>query len=111
MSFKTPVNRYSSLSSPERASRYENLLREEGESMNMDLLIRGVQERLSPILMTALSTGLGLIPLVIAGNKPGREIKFPLAVVIVGGLVTLTAMNLLFVPAQYHLARGGGLPT
>lgn len=86
-------------------SHYEHLMREEGETMGIELLIRGAQERLSPILMTALSTGLGLIPLVIAGNKPGHEIEFPLAVVIVGGLVTSTLMNLLFVPALYRLAH------
>ncbi len=73
--------------------------------MSVELLIRGAQERLSPILMTALSTGLGLIPLVIAGNKPGHEIEFPLAVVIVGGLVTSTLMNLLFVPALFQIAN------
>ncbi len=87
-------------------SHYEHLVREEGESMGLGLLIRGAQERLSPILMTALSTGLGLIPLVIAGNKPGHEIEYPLAVVIVGGLVTSTLMNLLFLPALYgRIAR------
>ncbi|MCA9255644.1 MAG: efflux RND transporter permease subunit, partial [Phycisphaerales bacterium] len=86
-------------------SHYEHLLREEGETMGLDLLIRGAQERLAPILMTALSTGLGLIPLVIAGNKPGHEIEYPLAVVIVGGLVTSTIMNLLFLPALYRIAR------
>lgn len=84
-------------------SHYQHLLSENNETMNVDLLIRGAQERLSPILMTALSTGLGLIPLVIAGNKPGHEIEYPLAVVIIGGLVTSTAMNLLFVPALFRM--------
>jgi len=88
-------------------SHYEHLMREEGETMGLELLIRGAQERLAPILMTALSTGLGLIPLVIAGNKPGHEIEYPLAVVIVGGLVTSTIMNLLFLPALYRIARAG----
>lgn len=85
-------------------SHYEHLLREEGNTLTTDVLIRGAQERLSPILMTALSTGLGLIPLVIAGNLPGHEIEYPLAVVIVGGLVTSTLMNLIFVPALYRIA-------
>ncbi len=86
-------------------SHYEHLLREEGECMSASFLLRGAEERLSPILMTALSTGLGLVPLVIAGNRPGHEIEYPLAVVITGGLVTSTLMNLVFVPALYRAFR------
>jgi Cu/Ag efflux pump CusA len=63
--------------------------------------MRGAQERLSPILMTALTTGLALIPLVWAGSIPGHEIEHPMAVVILGGLVTSTLLNLFVVPSLY----------
>ena len=67
------------------------------------LLIRGAQERLAPILMTALTTALALTPIAIAGNSPGYEIEHPMAVVIIGGLVTSTVLNLLFLPALYGM--------
>ncbi len=59
------------------------------------------EERLAPILMTALATGLALLPIVIGGNKPGHEIEHPLAVLIHGGLVTSTLLNLFLMPALY----------
>ena len=64
-------------------------------------MIRGSEERLAPILMTALATGLALVPLASAGNKPGHEIEHPMAVVILGGLVTSTVLNLFLMPALY----------
>ena len=64
-------------------------------------MIRGSEERLSPILMTALATGLALVPLAWAGNKPGHEIEHPMAIVILGGLVTSTVLNLVLMPALY----------
>ena len=70
---------------------------------------RGAIERLSPILMTTLATGLAVVPLVAAGNIPGHEIEHPLAVVILGGLVTSTLLNLLVVPPLYlRFAKGRG---
>ena len=63
--------------------------------------MRGVLERLAPILMTALTAALALLPIVIGGNKPGQEIEHPMAVVITGGLITSTLLNLLFMPALY----------
>jgi Cu/Ag efflux pump CusA len=69
------------------------------------LVIRAAKERLSPILMTSLATGLALVPLVIAGPRPGHEIDYPLAVVILGGLVTSTLMTLLVVPSLYLTFR------
>jgi Cu/Ag efflux pump CusA len=69
-------------------------------------VLRGAGERLAPILMTALATGLALLPLVVLGEKPGQEIEHPMAIVIVGGLVTSTLINLFVVPALYlRLAR------
>lgn len=81
-------------------SHYRHL-QEEGEPFGPELVLRGAKERLSPILMTALCAGLGLLPLVISGNKPGHEIEYPLAVVILGGLVTSTILNLLLLPALF----------
>ena len=82
-------------------SHYQHLQREEGDSFGPQLVLRGAQERLAPILMTALCAGLVLLPLVLAGNRPGYEIEHPLAVVILGGLITSTAMNLLLLPSLY----------
>jgi Cu/Ag efflux pump CusA len=65
------------------------------------LVLRGPEERLAPTLMTALATGLALLPIVVSGNKPGHEIEHPLAVVILGGLVTSTILNLFLMPALY----------
>ena len=68
----------------------QHLERHEGEAFGPALVLRGAKERLSPILMTALATALALVPLVIAGTIPGHEIEHPMALVIVGGLVTST---------------------
>jgi CzcA family heavy metal efflux pump len=82
-------------------SHYRHLEDEEGEPFGLGLVIRGSVERLAPILMTALATGLALVPLAMAGNKPGHEIEHPMAVVILGGLVTSTVLNLFLMPALY----------
>ena len=82
-------------------SHFQHLERYEGEKFGLDLVMRGAHERLSPILMTALAAGLALLPLVIAGNIAGHEIEYPMAVVILGGLVTSTLLNLFVVPALY----------
>ena len=66
-----------------------------------EAVIQGSLERLNPILMTALTTGLALIPLALAGDKPGSELESPMAVVILGGLLTATFLNLVVVPALY----------
>ncbi len=80
-------------------------LEHEGVSFGPSLVLQGAQERLIPILMTALCAGLGLLPLVIGGNRPGHEIEYPMAVVILGGLVTSTILNLLCVPGLYGRFR------
>jgi CzcA family heavy metal efflux pump len=82
-------------------SHYQHLEEQEGEAFGPELILRGARERVSPILMTALATGLALVPLVIAGNIPGHEIEHPMAIVILGGLVTSTLLNLFIVPALY----------
>jgi CzcA family heavy metal efflux pump len=82
-------------------SHYRHLEEEEGEPFGLGLVVRGSEERLAPILMTALATGLALVPLAVAGNKPGHEIEHPMAVVILGGLVTSTVLNLFLMPALY----------
>ncbi len=88
-------------------SHYRHLETEEGEPFGLDLVLRGAEERLAPILMTALATGLALVPLVVSGNKPGYEIEYPLAVVILGGLVTSTLLNLFLLPPLYLLFGRG----
>jgi CzcA family heavy metal efflux pump len=82
-------------------NHFQHLEREEGETFGTALVIRGARERLSPILMTALATGLALVPLAIAGDLPGHEIEHPMAIVILGGLVTSTLLNLFVVPSLY----------
>jgi CzcA family heavy metal efflux pump len=82
-------------------SHYRHLEIQEGMPFGRELVIRGSEERLSPILMTAFATGLALVPIVIGGDAAGYEIEHPLAVVILGGLVTSTLMNLLIVPTLY----------
>jgi hypothetical protein len=67
----------------------------------MELVQRGSEERLVPIAMTALATGLALLPLVASGLKPGHEVEYPLAIVILGGLVTSTLLNLFMLPPLY----------
>ncbi|HEY3210123.1 MAG TPA: efflux RND transporter permease subunit [Actinomycetota bacterium] len=82
-------------------SHYRHLEEHEGETFGPELVARGSRERLAPILMTALTTGLALVPLVITGNIPGQEIEYPMAFVILGGLVTSTLLNLFVVPSLY----------
>ncbi|MEQ9379942.1 MAG: efflux RND transporter permease subunit, partial [Pirellulales bacterium] len=83
-------------------SHYRHLELHEGIAFGDELVLRGAEERLSPILMTALTAALALVPLVIGGNLPGHEIEYPMALVILGGLVVSTAVNLLLVPALYR---------
>jgi Cu/Ag efflux pump CusA len=95
-------------------SHYQHLEEFEGETFGLELIMRGARERVAPILMTALTAGLALVPLVVAGNTPGHEIEHPMAIVILGGLFTSTLVNLFIVPALYmavgnrHLSDGDG---
>jgi CzcA family heavy metal efflux pump len=82
-------------------NHFQHLEQKEGEKFGPGLVLRGAKERLAPILMTASTTGLALIPLVVAGSIPGNEIEHPMAVVILGGLITSTLLNLFVVPSLY----------
>jgi CzcA family heavy metal efflux pump len=82
-------------------NHFQHLERYEGETFGPALVVRGARERLSPILMTTLACGLAIVPLVVAGNIPGNEIEHPLAIVVIGGLVTSTLLNLFVVPSLY----------
>jgi Cu/Ag efflux pump CusA len=82
-------------------SHYQHLEEQEGQPFGRELVLRGSRERVAPIMMTALTAGLALVPLVIAGNIPGHEIEHPMAIVILGGLVTSTLVNLFIVPGLY----------
>lgn len=79
-------------------AHYEHLVRVEGRGWGYRTAIDGAAERLVPILMTAIVTALGLLPLAVGSNTPGQEIEGPLAIVILGGLITSTALNLLVLP-------------
>ena len=89
-------------------NHFQHLQRYEGEEFGPALVVRGAKERLSPILMTTLAAGLALVPLVIAGRIPGHEVEHPMAIVILGGLVTSTLLNLFVVPSLYLRFGGAG---
>src|SRR6202048_342335 len=80
-------------------AHYEHLVGVEGRSWSLDTVIEGSADRLTPILMTSLVTGLGVLPLAIGMNEPGREIEGPMAVVLLGGLLTSMLLNLLILPS------------
>jgi CzcA family heavy metal efflux pump len=82
-------------------SHFQHLEREEGMPFGPALVMRGAKERLAPILMTACATGLALVPLAVAGSIPGHEIEHPMAIVILGGLLTATLLNLFVLPSLY----------
>ncbi len=84
-------------------SHYLHLMRHEGEGFTREMIERGTLERLVPVLMTALAAGIGLIPLVLAADQPGKEILHPVAVVIVGGLVSSTLLDMAVTPAIFRL--------
>jgi len=82
-------------------SHYLHLMRHEGEGFTRRMIVRGTQERLVPVLMTALAAGTALIPLLLAAHEPGKEILHPVAVVIVGGLASSTLLDLVVTPAVF----------
>jgi CzcA family heavy metal efflux pump len=87
-------------------SHYFHLMRYEGEHFSPEMVLRGSLERLAPVLMTALTAGIGLIPLVAGGHEPGREILYPVATVILGGLITSTLCEFLIHPGLFYRFSG-----
>ncbi|HEY1083575.1 MAG TPA: efflux RND transporter permease subunit [Prosthecobacter sp.] len=84
-------------------SHYLHLMKHEGEGFTPQMIVRGTLERLVPVFMTALSAGIALIPLLLAAQAPGKEILHPVAVVIVGGLISSTFLDLMLTPAVFFL--------
>ena len=82
-------------------NHYQYLEEQKGQDFGPALVTLGARDRLSPILMTALATGLALLPFVLFGNMPGHEIVRPIAIVIIGGLITSTWLNLFAMPSLY----------
>lgn len=87
-------------------THYLHLMAAEGEAFSREMILRGSLERLAPVLMTALTAGIGLVPLVLGGNEPGREILYPVATVIVGGLCTSTFCEFLIHPGIFWKLTG-----
>ncbi len=87
-------------------THYFHLMQVEGEAFSQQMVLRGSLERLAPVLMTALTAGIGLVPLVIGGQEPGREILYPVATVILGGLVTSTFCEFLIHPGLFWRFSG-----
>ena len=80
-------------------NHYLHLVRYEGESWSKEMIIRAGQERLAPVLMTALTSGIGLVPLALSAGEPGKEILYPVATVILGGLISSTILEFFIRPA------------
>jgi Cu/Ag efflux pump CusA len=91
-------------------NHFQHLEQFEGERFGRELVLRGARERLRPILMTTGATAFAIVPLVIYGNLPGQEIEYPMATVILGGLVTSTLLNLFVVPTLYLRFGAGTVP-
>ncbi|QDT99989.1 efflux RND transporter permease subunit [Gimesia aquarii] len=87
-------------------THYFHLMEEEGEAFTPQMVLRGSLERLSPVLMTALTAGIALVPLVVGGNKPGLEILYPVATVILGGLITSTFCEFFIHPGLFWKFSG-----
>jgi HME family heavy-metal exporter len=87
-------------------THYFHLMEHEGESFSKQMILRGSLERLSPVLMTALTAGFGLLPIVVGGQKPGLEILYPVATVILGGLTTSTFCEFLIHPGLFWRFSG-----
>ena len=90
-------------------SHYLHLVRYEGEDWTQSMIVRAGRERVAPVLMTALTSGIGLVPLALAAGEPGKELLYPVATVIIGGLTTSTLLEFLVRPALFWtVGRGAG---
>jgi Cu/Ag efflux pump CusA len=87
-------------------THYIHLMKEEGAEFSKETILRGSLERLAPVLMTALTAGIALLPLVLGGQEPGREILYPVATVILGGLFTSTFCEFLIRPGLFWKFSG-----
>lgn len=92
-------------------AHYRHLMQEEGESFSAEMVLRGSLERLAPVLMTALTAGIGLLPLVLGGHQPGKEILYPVATVILGGLITSALCEYLVHPGLFYRFSGKSAAT
>ena len=84
-------------------SHYLHLVMYEGESWSRDMVVRAGKDRLAPVLMTALTSGIGLVPLALSAGEPGKEILYPIATVIIGGLITSTLLEFLVRPSLFWM--------
>jgi HME family heavy-metal exporter len=84
-------------------AHYLHLVRHEGETFSVEMIERAGKERLAPMLMTALTAGIALVPLVLAAGEPGKEILYPVATVIMGGLISSTLLDFFVHPALFWL--------
>jgi HME family heavy-metal exporter len=82
-------------------NHYLHLVRHEGETFSREMIVRAGRERVAPVLMTALTSGIGLVPLAMAAGEPGKEILYPVATVIIGGLISSTLLEFLVRPALF----------
>ncbi|HUG70588.1 MAG TPA: efflux RND transporter permease subunit, partial [Pirellulaceae bacterium] len=82
-------------------NHYLHLVRHEGETWSKDMIVRAGKDRLAPVLMTALTSGIGLVPLAFAAGEPGKEILYPVATVIIGGLLSSTLLEFSVRPALF----------
>jgi Cu/Ag efflux pump CusA len=84
-------------------NHYLHLVKYEGEGWTKEMIVRAGLERLAPVLMTALTAGIGLVPLVLAAHQPGKEILYPVATVILGGVISSTLLDFFVHPALFWL--------
>ena len=82
-------------------NHYLHLVQHEGETWSKDMIVRAGKDRLAPVLMTALTSGIGLVPLALAAGEPGKEILYPVATVIIGGLMSSTLLEFLVRPVMF----------
>jgi HME family heavy-metal exporter len=82
-------------------SHYIHLMTEEGRPLDRETVVRGSQERVAPVLMTALTTGLAMLPLILNREAPGKEVLYPVALVVLGGLVTSTLLDFFVTPTVF----------